>query len=80
VLSSRAEDLSCLGGSKSLGLAAYLNNALNNTQQHAASGSERSIGILGSRTVWDRLFRMRKKTFYQQVLKLGANEASAQGL
>jgi hypothetical protein len=23
---------------------------------------------------------MRKKTFYQQVLKLGANEASAQGL
>ena len=31
-------------------------------------------------TVWDRLFRMRKKTFYRQVLKLGANEASAQGL
>ena len=31
-------------------------------------------------TVWDILFPMRKKTIYQQVLKLGANEASAQGL
>ena len=31
-------------------------------------------------TVGDRLFRMKQKTFYQQVLKLGANEASAQGL
>jgi hypothetical protein len=33
-------------------------------------------------TVWDRIFPIRKekKTIYQQVLKLGANEASAQGL
>jgi hypothetical protein len=31
-------------------------------------------------TVRDRLFRMRKKTFYQQVLKLRENEASAQRL
>jgi hypothetical protein len=31
-------------------------------------------------TVWDRLFPIRKKTFYRQVLKLGANEPSAQGL
>ena len=30
--------------------------------------------------VRDKLFPIRKNTFYQQVLKLGANEASAQGL
>ena len=30
-------------------------------------------------TVWDRPFPIRK-TIYQQVLKLGANEASDQGL
>jgi hypothetical protein len=38
------------------------------------------IDYLSRDTVWDRLFRLRKKTFYRQVLKLGANEASAQGL
>jgi hypothetical protein len=37
-------------------------------------------GQIPGPTVWDRLFRMRKKTFYRQVLKLRANEASAQGL
>ena len=31
-------------------------------------------------TVRDRLFRMRKKSFYRQVMKLAANEASVQGL
>jgi hypothetical protein len=34
----------------------------------------------GVATVWDRLFRLRKKTFYRQVLKLGVNEASVQGI
>ena len=37
-------------------------------------------GVIKTGTVWDRLFRMRKKNFFRQVLKLGANEASAQGL
>ena len=38
------------------------------------------VGYVWVRTVGDKLFPMRKKTFYQQVLKLGANEVSAQGL
>jgi hypothetical protein len=36
--------------------------------------------VLGEGTVWDRLFPMRNKNFYRQVLKLGTNEASDQGL